>query len=166
MDISTHNLGKNLVLLFSIDVSLLRNNSLTSSWRLSCSLRPNKCNFRLSSSKGLLEATLVKDVDFFNVGPSTLPFRLIDDKVDLKPFVSTREIEEYFTMHPVQNLMFTSSQYVEMMRNRIVGFPSTGAFDAFFCLRQTIATIWHMARYSPRVSKYYLDPNAAPWAVL
>ena len=116
-------------------------------WQLSCSLIPASCRFRLSSKDGNISATLAKQTDLFNRGPSALPLRIIDDE-DLTPFHSASEIKEFLTTTNLLQAQFASSQDFQLKFQAAANNTIT---DPFFCLRDTIHGIWQTASENPAV---------------
>ena len=127
---------------------VFRKYTFTETWTFSCSLVPNKCKFSTSSIRGLIEATLVKDCDYFNCGPSALPLRLIDDS-ELTPFGSTQDMAEYFNSFPLRNYIFYFKVDYDLKHEAAAN--ETVVTDPFYCLRQTILTIWDTAMNFPKV---------------
>ena len=117
-------------------------------WQFSCSLTPASCHFRVSSKAGNVSATLHKQTDVFNRGPSALPLRTIDDS-ELTPFRSASEIREFLDRTMLAQAMFESSHDVELrtraMKNNAI------ITDPFYCLRETIDGIWQIAYKHPEV---------------
>ena len=117
-------------------------------WQFSCSLAPELCNFTLNSKDGTVNATLCKQADVFNRGPSALPLRTIDDE-ELTPFRSPAEIKQFLDTSWLTYAMFQSSQDHQLkhqaMRNR------TKITDPFYRLREMIFGIWEAAYENPTV---------------
>jgi len=117
-------------------------------WQFSCSLTPESCQFKFSSKAGSVSATLRKQTDLFNLGPSALPLRIIDDD-ELTPFQSASEIREFLDRTMLVEAMFESTQDLEIRsqakkNNAIIT-------DPFFCLKETISAIWRCAYKQPKV---------------
>jgi len=91
-------------------------------------------------------ATLGKDTDYFNVGESALPLRLIEED-ELTPFHSPSQSKDYMETTRLHEAMFTSSQDAELKRRAGV----TKITDPFFCLRETIADLWKNVYKRPGV---------------
>ena len=85
-------------------------------WQFSCSLTPESCHFRLSSKAGSVSATLRKQTDLFNRGPSALPLRIISDE-ELTPFHSASEIRQFLDRTMLLQAMFSAPQDLDI-RNR------------------------------------------------
>jgi len=117
-------------------------------WQFSCSLAPESCRFRLSSKDGSISATLGKQTDLFNRGPSALPLRIISDE-ELTPFLSASEIEELATTSNLLQTQFASPQDCQIQR--LANITDATITDAFFCLRHTIANMWRRAYETPAV---------------
>jgi len=117
-------------------------------WQFSCSLAPESCRFRLSSKDGSISATLGKQTDLFNRGPSALPLRIIDDK-ELTPFRSASEIEDFLTTSNLIPAQFASPQDMQI-KGQAEANDAT-VTDPFFCLRETISGIWQLAYKNPSV---------------
>ena len=122
-------------------------------WEFSCSLVPECCHFRLSSKDGNISATLGKQTDLFNKGPSALPLRIIDDK-ELTPFHSAAEIQEFVISSNLQQVQFMSAQDLQLRRSALAN--NATITDPFFCLRETIAGIWIIARNDQTVRQRVL----------
>jgi len=120
-----------------------------------CCLVPEHCHFELVSSpdnnQTTIRATLGKDTNYFNVGPSALPLRLIED-VELTAFHSPSQSKQYMKTTKLHEEMFVSSQDSELKRQ--AGF--TKITDAFFCLRETIADLWKNVYKRPEVRSSHL----------
>jgi len=111
-------------------------------WEFSCSLVPECCHFRLSSKDGNISATLGKQTDLFNKGPSALPLRIIDDE-ELTPFHSAAEIQEFLETSRLLDEQFTSLQDLQLISEAEA--LNTTSTDPFYCLRQTTRGIWRTA---------------------
>ena len=117
-------------------------------WQFSCSLAPESCHFRLSSKAGSVSATLRKQTDLFNRGPSALPLRIIDDE-ELTPFHSASEVRQFLDRTMLLQAMFSAPQDLDIRsrakeNNAIIE-------DPFFCLKETISCIWQATYSQPMV---------------
>jgi len=114
-------------------------------------LSPSHCYFELRSVADdqttiNVSCSLGKDTDYFNVGESALPLRVIED-ADLTPFHSPSQSKDYLETTRLHEAMFVSSQDVELKRQ--AGY--TRITDPFFCLRETIADLWKNVYKRPEV---------------
>jgi len=117
-------------------------------WQFSCSLEPSCCRFRLSSKDGNITASLGKQTDLFNRGPSALPLRLITDE-ELTPFRSPTEIKQFLDTSKLAEAQFLSSQDVEIRCQ--ANTNNSTVTDPFFCLRETTYGIWQSTYKCPVV---------------
>jgi len=118
-------------------------------WEFHCCLSADHCHVELRSVPDdyiSIVATLGKDTNYFNVGQSALPLRLIED-ADLTPFHSPSQSKDYMEITKLHEAMFTSTQDVELKRQ--AGY--TKVTDPFFCLRETIADLWKNVYKRPGV---------------
>ena len=119
-------------------------------WEFHCCLSADHCHIDLRSVPDdhiTIVATLGKDTNYFNVGQSALPLRLIEDD-DLTPFHSPSQSKHYMETTRLHEAMFTSTHDVELKRQ--AGY--TKVTDPFFCLRETIADLWKNVYKRPGVS--------------
>ena len=131
-------------------------------WEFFCCLAPEHCHFQISSAADdchniVIRASLGKETDYFNVGQSTLPLRIIED-AELTPFRSPSQSKDYLETTRLHEAMFTCSQDAELRRQ--AGY--TKITDPFFCLRETIADLWKNVYKrpgvrSPMLSVEFLD---------
>ena len=124
-------------------------------WQFSCSLVPEFCHFRHSSKDGNINATLSKQTDLFNRGPSALPLRVIEDE-ELTPFRGPSEIKELVDASTLFRQLFMSSQDMELQRHAFAT-NSGKVTDPFFALRQTIKSLWFQAYKNPEVANMLIS---------
>jgi len=117
-------------------------------WQFSCSLVRELCHFRLSSKDGTVSATLRKQTDLFNRGPSALPLRIIDDK-ELTPFRDPSVIRQFVNESTAFQSLFISSEDIELRRRAAATYSKVT--DPFFCLRETMLVLWTQAHENPEV---------------
>jgi len=118
-------------------------------WEFHCYLALDHCQFEISSTPDnwcVIIARLGKETNYFNVGQSALPLRLIEDN-ELTPFHSPSQSKDYLETTRLHEAMFVSSQDVELKRQ--AGY--TKITDPFFCLRETIADLWKNVYKRPGV---------------
>jgi len=96
----------------------------------------------------MVSATLRKQTDLFNRGPSALPLRIIDDE-ELTPFRGSSEIREFMDESTSFHAVFMSSQDIKL-KSRATASNSK-VTDPFFCLRETIVDLWVNAHTRPEV---------------
>jgi len=118
-------------------------------WQFSCSLVRELCHFRLSSKDGMVSATLRKQTDLFNRGPSALPLRIIDDG-ELTPFRGPSEIREFLNTSDPFITVFMTSQDEELKRDAAA--TDSRVMDPFFRLRETITDLWKNSHTNPEVA--------------
>ena len=124
-------------------------------WQFSCSLVPEFCHFQLSSKDGSISATLSKQKDLFNRGPSALLLRVIEDE-ELIPFRGPSEIREFVDASTLIRGLFLSSQDIELKRQADATNNGT-VTDPFYCLRETISNMWFHAYKNPEVAKVLIS---------
>ena len=124
-------------------------------WQFSCSLVPEFCHFRHSSKTGNISATLNKQTDLFNRGPSALPLRVIEDE-ELTPFRGPSEIKELVDASTLFRQLFMSSQDREL-QCQADATNSGKVTDPFFALRKTIYTLWLHAYTNPEVANMLIS---------
>ena len=94
----------------------------------------HKCKFQTRSVKGHIEATLVKDCDYFSCGHLRFTYGS-----ELTLFGSTHDIIEYFNKFLLQNYLFRSKEDCDLKREATA--KGTDVTDPFYCLRETISVI-------------------------
>jgi len=99
----------------------------------------------------MIVGSVGKDLDYFNVGESALPLRVIED-VELTPFHSPSQSKDYLETTRLHEAMFVSRQDVELKRQ--AGY--TRITDPFFCLRETIADLWKNVYKRPEVHHQFI----------
>jgi len=99
----------------------------------------------------MIVGSVGKDLDYFNVGESALPLRVIED-VELTPFHSPSQSKDYLETTRLHEAMFVSRQDVELKRQ--AGY--TRITDPFFCLRETIADLWKNVYKRPEVRSQFI----------
>ena len=119
-------------------------------WEFHCCLSPDHCYCHITpvpeDSLIIILCTLHKDISYYNIGPSALPLRVIEDD-ELTPFHSPSQSKSYMETTRLHEAMFTSSQDVELKRQSVY----TKITDPFFCLRETIADLWKNVYRRPGV---------------
>jgi len=96
-----------------------------------------------------IQATLVKDNEYYNVGQTALPLRCIDDS-ELIPFSSPSEIERRVIQSHLLSYMFLSAKDHEVGVNAIKR-GQTEIMDTFWRIRQKILDLWIFAYQLPQV---------------
>ena len=97
----------------------------------------------------MVSATLRKQTDLFNRGPSALPLRIIGDE-ELTPFRGPSEILDFLNTSEPFLTVFMSSQDKEL--NRDAAATNSRVMDPFYRLRQTITDLWRNAYTNPEVA--------------
>jgi len=97
----------------------------------------------------MVSATLRKQTDLFNRGPSALPLRIIDDG-ELTPFREPSEIREFLNTSDPFITVFMTSQDEELKRDAAA--TDSRVMDPFFRLRETITDLWTNSHTNPEVA--------------